>query len=352
MVSSPGLLFDTLDGLGLRKLVVVTDPPSGLRAVIAIHDTTLGPAVGGVRTRAYPDEWAALREASNLARIMTYKCALAGLPCGGGKAVVLDHPGLHRERAFELLGAAVESLGGLFQTAGDLGTREADLRAMERRTRYVSCDTQGIDIEGATARGVILALREAARSTGLGELPTLDVIVQGLGAIGAALVRDLVDAGACVRVCDVDLERVDAVCRAYGVDAIAPEEAVSTACDVLAPCAVGGVIDAGMAARIPVRMICGAANDPLTDDSVAKILAARGVLYVPDFVANAGGVLEGMGRAVMGLDDRSAMIDRIAETTRSVLDLAREQAQPPLYAARAIAQERIDEAMPTWRRRG
>ncbi len=352
MVPSVGLLFDTLDELGLRRLMAVSDPPSGLRALIAIHDTTLGPAAGGVRTRAYPDEWAALRDVTDLARTMTFKCALAGLPCGGGKVVVMDHPGLHREQAFELLGAAIESLGGLFHTAGDLGTTEDDLRAMERRSQYISCDSQGIDLEGATSRGVVLAIREAALFAGLGELAALDVIVQGVGAIGAVLVRDLVDAGARVRVSDLDPARAEAVGTMYGVEVIAPDTAVSTTCDLFAPCAVGGVIDASVAASIPTRVICGAANNPLADDSLADVLAARGVLYVPDFVANAGAVIEGMGRSVMGLDDRSGLIERIADTTRSVLEQAREHDRSPLVEARAIAQERIDEAMPKWRRRG
>ncbi len=348
----PRVLFDTLDEIGLRKLVVVSDRPSGLRALIAIHDTTLGPAAGGVRTRAFPDEWAALREVAALARTMTYKCALAGLPCGGGKAVVMDHPGLDRTHAFEVLGAAVESLGGLLRTAGDFGTTESDLRAMERRTQYVSCDPQGIDLEGATARGVLLAMREAAVSIGFEDLNGLDVIVQGVGAIGSVLVRDLVEHGVRVRVCDVNEERTQAAVDAYGVEIIGLDDLVRTPCDVFAPCALSSVVDAAIAATIPCKVICGAANNPLSEDSVADVLAARGVLYVPDFVANAGGVIEGMGDAVLELDDRTALIERIAETTRAVLEAARERNETPLAVARALAQARIDEVMPKWRRRG
>ena len=345
-------MFDTLDELGLRKLVVVSDPPSGLRALIAIHDTTLGPAAGGVRTHAYVDEWAAMRDVAALARTMTFKCALAGLPCGGGKAVVLDHAGLDRTVAFEVLGAAIESLGGLFRTAGDLGTHESDLRAMERRTQYVSCDPQGIDLEGATARGVLLAMREAALALGLEDHSALDVLVQGVGAIGAAVVRDLVEAGARVRVCDVDAARAQAAADAYGVEIVSVADAFRTPCDVFAPCAVGGVIDLAVAGSLPCKVVCGGANNVLADDAAVDVLAQRGVIYVPDFVANAGGVIEGMGRAVMGLEDRSQLIDRIAETTRAVIELARERNETTLAVARALAQERIDEAMPKWRRRG
>jgi leucine dehydrogenase len=346
------VLFDTLEELGLRKLVVVSDPPSGLRAMIAIHDTTLGPAAGGVRTRAYPDEWSALREVAALARTMTYKCALAGLPCGGGKAVVMDHPDLDRTHAFEVLGEAIESLGGLFRTAGDLGTHESELRAIERRTQYVSCDPQGIDLEGATARGVLLAMREAASFVGIEDLHGLDVIVQGVGSIGSVLVRDLVESGARVRVTDTDPERLRAVAEAYAVETVDAAVALETPCDVFAPCAISSVVDESVAQKIPARILCGAANNPLADDSVADALAARNVLYVPDFVANAGGVIEGMGDALLELEDRSALIERIAETTRKVLEAARDRHDTPLAVAHALARERIDEAMPKWRRRG
>ena len=346
------MLFDTLEELDLRKLVMVSDPPSGLRALIAIHDTTLGPAAGGVRTWAYPDEWAALRDAAALARTMTYKCALAGLPCGGGKAVVLDHPGLERGRAFEILGAAVESLGGLFRTAGDLGTHQPDLRAMERRTRYVSLDAQGLDLEGATARGVLLAIVEAARAIGADDIADLSVIVQGVGAMGAALATALTDAGARVTLTDLDGARAAEVAMALGARVVDPAEATRTPCDVFAPCAVGGLIDAATAADLPCRVVCGAANNPLSDDAVVDVFEARGVLYIPDFVANAGAVIEGMGHSVLELDDRTSLIERIAETTRAVIDAARVRGVTTLEVARALAQERIAEAMPKWRRSG
>jgi leucine dehydrogenase len=345
------VLFESLDSVGLRKLVVVSDPPSGLRALIAIDDTTLGPAAGGVRTRVYQDEWSALREVAGLARTMTLKCALAGLQCGGGKAVVLDHPGLDRPRAFEILGAAVESLGGLFRTAGDLGTHEADLRAMERRTRYVSLDAQGLDLEGSTARGVVLAMGEAASIAGT-DLATLDVLVQGVGAIGAAVAAALVERGAHVAICDVDRARVAAFTEQFDVRVVDPAEATRTPCDVFAPCAVGDVLDAETARSIPCKIVCGAANNPLTDESVADVLAARGVLYVPDFVANAGAVIDGMGRSVMELQDRSHLIERIGDTTRHVFEQARERGVSTLVAARTLAYERIEEAMPKWRRSG
>lgn len=346
------MLFETLDQVDLHRLVVVRDAPSGLRALIAIHDTTLGPAAGGVRTREYADEWEALREAASLARTMTYKCALAGLPCGGGKAVVMDHPGLDRARAFEVLGAAIESLGGLFRTAGDLGTTQADLRAMEHRTRFVHLDEQGLDLEGAAARGVVLALSEAAIALGVPVLAGLSAVVQGAGKIGAAVVRKLVDEGVRVAVADLDETRAAEVSAATGATVLDAVEATRTRCDVFVPCALGGVIDETIARSIPCRIICGAANNPLTDDALAEVLASRGVLYVPDFVANAGAVIEGIGASLMGLDDRSALIERIAETTREVLEEAHTQGATPLAVARGLAELRIAEAMPKWRRTG
>lgn len=346
------MVFETLESLGLRKLIVVSDRPTGLRALIAIDDTTLGPAAGGVRTQVYPDEWTALREAARLARIMTLKCALAGLPCGGGKCVVLDHPGLDRPRAFELLGAAVESLGGLFRTAGDLGTREADLRAMERRTRYVHLDAQGLDLPGATARGVLLAMQVGMQSLGARDLVDVEVLVQGVGVVGTAVARALVEAGARVTVTDRDPARAAEVAESLGTDVVGAAEAMEMACDVFCPCASSGVIDDVVARTLPCRLVCGAANDPLTDDHVAEILRQRNVLYIPDFVASAGAVIEGIGASILGLADRTEWIERIATTTRSVIDGAREQGITTVAMARALAQKRIDEAMPKWRRRG
>jgi leucine dehydrogenase len=344
------VLFETLEEVGLRKLVVVRDVPSGLRALIAIHDTTLGPAAGGVRTCGYPDEWAALRDAAALAETMTYKCALAGLPCGGGKAVVLEDPAMDRERAFEMLGAAVESLGGLFRTAGDLGTHESDLRAMERRTRFVQLDAQGLDLEGATAHGVMLALREGAAAMGADDVHGLAVLVQGVGAIGFAVARALAEAGARLSVSDLDGARAAEVAGVLGARIVDPEDALATPCDVFAPCATSGVLDREAAEKLPCRLVCGGANNPLADDAVAEVLRARGVLYVPDFVANAGAVIEGIGSALMGLSDRTALVDRIAETTRIVLGTAAARGVSPLVVARDLARERIEDAMPKWRR--
>jgi leucine dehydrogenase len=335
------MLFDRLGEVGLERLVVVSDPSSGLRALVAIHDTTLGPAAGGVRTRRYPDEWAALAEVASLARTMTYKCALVGLPCGGGKAVVLDHDGLDRQLAFERLGAAVQELGGLFRTAGDLGTRVEDLRAMARRCHYVHHSADGLDLEGATARGVVLALGEAVRFLGAGGLRDLDIIVQGAGAVGSRVVAALAHAGARVRVADVRPDRAEATARASGATTIDAALAMATPCDVFSPCAAGGVIDRGVAEEIPCRVICGAANNPLCEDVLAQVLAARRVLFVPDFVAGAGAVAEGIGTSILALDDRAPLVDRIAEVTREVLTIAAERSQTPLAAARELAHARL-----------
>jgi leucine dehydrogenase len=346
------VLFDALDQVDLHRLVVVRDAPSGLRALIAIHDTTLGPAAGGVRTRPYPDEWSALREATHLARAMTYKCALAGLPCGGGKIVVMEGRDLARARAFEALGAAVESLGGLVRTAGDMGTHPADLRAMERRTRYVHLDAQGLDLHGATARGVVHAIAAAADALELGALAGLHVVVQGAGVIGTAVARALVQAGARVSLADLLSARAQAVAREVGAEAIDATAAATTPCDVFAPCAAGGVIDTFVADHVPCRIVCGAANNPLEDELALERLEARGVLYVPDFVASAGAVIEGIGASVLGLADRTELIDRIGDTTRRVIVAAREREASTLAVARALAEERIAEAMPKWRRPG
>ncbi len=334
-------------GLDVDRVVRVTDAASGLDAVLVLDDRTLGPAAGGVRTRAYASAAAALADAAALARAMTIKCAVAGLDAGGGKCVVRAHPGLDRAAAFARLGEAIEALGGAFRTAGDLGTTAADLAAMAARCRYVHTDVA--DLAAAVARGLVGCVRACVADRGGGghgggaSLAGLRVAVQGAGAIGAAVARALVAAGADVRIADVDAARAGAVAAATGAAVVAPDAVLAADVDVVAPCAVGGVLDEPAVDALRAWAVCGAANNVVASPAAAARLVARGVRHVPDVVASAGAVIDGIGATVMGLDAaaRGALIDRLGDTARRVLDEARARRAPADVVVAELAWARI-----------
>ncbi len=333
-------MFETLDAAGCPRCLIISHPQSGLRAVIALHDTTLGPAAGGVRTRAYLSIEAAVREAAALAEAMTVKCALGGLAAGGGKAVVLDHPGLKRNEAFEQLGREVEALGGLFRTGADLGTNAQDTAAMARHTRYVHTDERSL--AASVGRGMLACVRACAEVNGRPSVVGLRVAVQGAGVIGAAVSSALSDAGADITISDIDRARADSVAARCGGRVVAPEHLLAADVDVLAPCALGGVLTAQIAAEIRAWAVCGAANNILADREAARVLWERGVLHVPDPIASAGAVVDGIGDTVMGIGDRAAMIDALGETAKQVLSTASSSDALPIDVAAKIARARIE----------
>lgn len=336
-------MFELLDSLGVPRCFFFHDAASGLRAVLVIDDQTLGPAAGGVRTRAYPDLEAAVRDAAALARAMTVKCALGGLAAGGAKAVVLDHPGLDRPAAFEVLGRRVQELGGLFRTAGDLGTTEDDLRAMARATEYVH--TGEADLSRAVARGLLRCVEACLAHRAAGETTVgLRVAVQGCGAIGSAVAEALADAGCSLVVADVAPGRAEAVALATGARVVPAGAVLEEDVDVLCPCAVGGVVDEATASRLRAFALVGAANNVVASEAAHAALHARGVLHVPDVVASAGAVVEGIGRTVMGLPDRAPLVDALGATAERILRLSRDQDRPTLAVARGLAAERLAQA--------
>lgn len=332
-----------LEAAGGARTVVVADRASGLRAFIAIDDTTLGPAVGGVRTMRYATSEDALADALALARAMTLKCSLAGLTAGGGKAVVLAHDGLDRRAAFRRLGEVIEELSGTFRTAGDLGTTAADLEVMASVCRYVHTDERGL--AAAVARGLVACVEACAGVRGV-ELEGLRIVVQGAGSIGAAAARAFAALGLEVLLADVDEARARAVAASIDshVQVIAAEGALLVPADIVAPCAVGGVVTADVARSMRAWAVCGAANNALASPDVAGSLAARGVLHVPDPIASAGAVIDGIGASVMGLSDRGPLIDALGRTAREVLDGAIAAGRTPLEVAEHRARARIAEA--------
>lgn len=332
-----------LESAGAARCLVLTDRESGLRAFLVLDDLTLGPGAGGVRTFRYASSQDALADAAKLARAMTLKCSLAGLDAGGAKAVVIDHAGLDRHRAFSVLGERVEELGGLFQTAGDLGTTAADLKVMATRTRYVN--TEEGDLSGAVALGLLGCMRSCAQVAGRGVgIAGLRVAVQGCGAIGGAVARALAREGAQLVLSDVERSRAEALATELGATVCPPEDILLAEVDVLCPCAVGGVLTAEIADQLRAWAVCGAANNVLAGPIAGQVLRRRGVLFVPDIIASAGAVVEGIGQSVMKLPERKPLILRLGGVAREVLEEARATGRSEVEVAEARAWRRIQQA--------
>jgi leucine dehydrogenase len=272
---------------------------------------------------------------------MTYKCALAGLPAGGGKGVVRLTADLDRERGFERLGAFVESLAGEFLTAGDLGTTLADLHAMARRTSHVYTDEAGLS--EAVGLGCVRAMQAcvAIRDPGSEGLGGMRVAVQGCGTVGAAVARAARLAGAEVLLADVRAEVAEELAAELGGEAVAAAAILEVEADIIAPCAVGGVLTAETAGRLRAGAVCGAANNILSAAEVEDVLIERDVLWVPDPLSSAGAVILGVGRWVLGLDDCTGLIDRVFDTTHRVVTEARRQGRRAGDIAREMAESRV-----------
>jgi len=338
-------MFDTIAALGHEQVVLCSDPGAAYRAIIALHSTRLGPAVGGTRLLAYASDELALLDALRLSRGMTYKSALAGLPFGGGKAVILRPAGaFDRAALLRAHGRAVESLGGRFVTGEDVGISAADLEHVRLETRHVAGLLGGAgDPAPFTARGVLRALEAAAAwRWGSADLRGRRVALQGCGAVGAQLAGALDRLGARLIVADPDATRLAAVTAQTGAEAVAPDEIRLVAADVFAPCALGAVLDDASIAGLRVELVVGAANNQLAEPRHAAELERRGILYVPDYVANAGGILSG-AMDLLGLtrDEVERRINAIGDTVRHVLERARADGVTPAAAADRLAEERL-----------
>jgi glutamate dehydrogenase/leucine dehydrogenase len=330
-----------------EQVTTFADPAVGLRAIVAIHSTALGPALGGVRFWRYPNERDALTDVLRLSQAMTMKAAVAGLQQGGGKTVVLwDDP--HHARAPEFLrslGRWIDSLGGRYLAAEDVGASQADMDGIACETAWVT----GVDParggsgdpSPVTAFGVLHGMRAACDvAFGSSDLRGRRVVVQGAGHVGAHLARLLVDEGASVEIADIDRVCAERV----GVPVVAPYGALARECDVLAPCALGGVLTRASVAMIQCAVVCGAANNQLADDDAADALAERGIAYAPDYVVNAGGIIniahewhaEGYS-----IDRALAQTTGIEKTTRRVFELAAEERVTTARAADELARRRL-----------
>ncbi|MFJ3895938.1 Leu/Phe/Val dehydrogenase [Streptomyces sp. NPDC090083] len=347
-------LFHSDQG-GHEQVVLCQDRASGLKAVIALHNTALGPALGGTRFYPYASEEEAVADALNLARGMSYKNAMAGLDHGGGKAVIIGDP--ERDKTEELLlayGRFVASLGGRYVTACDVGTYVADMDVVARECRWTtgrSPENGGAgDSSVLTAFGVFQGMRASARHLwGDASLHGRKVGVAGVGKVGHHLVQHLRDEGAEVVITDVREESVRRILDKHptGVTAVADTEALIRVegLDVYAPCALGGALNDDTVPVLTAKVVCGAANNQLAHPGVEKDLADRGILYAPDYVVNAGGVIQ-VADELHGFDfDRcKAKAAKIFDTTLAIFARAKEDGIPPAAAADRIAEQRMHEA--------
>ena len=323
-----------------EQTITCRDDRVGLRAVIAIDDTTLGPGFGGVRLRTYPSTEAAAREAQRLAAAMTLKHALAELPYGGAKSVVMldgpaPAPGSPQRRAlFARFGEMIARTAGYYVPGVDMGTLLEDMQTIrDDGGARAFCDE--VSPSPFTARGVYQAMRAAAvHHHGEGGLDGLHVVVQGVGSVGAEVARLAHTDGARLTVADVDTARAQELARELGGDTVAADEAAFHEADVFSPCAIARVVTHDNIARIPARIIAGAANDTLDDPGCAEALREAGITFVPDFVANAGGVIQVHGGVVGWSDEETlAAVDRIGGRVTGLLESAQEHGITPLAAA-------------------
>ncbi|XXY52803.1 Glu/Leu/Phe/Val dehydrogenase dimerization domain-containing protein [Sorangium sp. So ce269] len=339
-------VFDTLAAMGHEQVLFCADEPAGYRAIIAIHSTALGPALGGTRLLRYASDEEALVDALRLSRGMTYKNALAGMDVGGGKAVILRNGAepLDRERLFRAHGRFIERLGGRFITGEDVGTTPADMELIRRETHHVKgLAGEGGDPSPWTARGVLRAIQAAARHRwGSDDLAGRTVALQGCGSVGSRLAAELHRTGARLIVADVEAERARRVAAELGASVAPPDEIASVQADIFAPCALGGIFDDRAVQALRAEIVAGAANNQLLEPRHGDALAARGVLYVPDVVANAGGVLSG-GADLFGWSraEVERRVHAIYDTVLLVLEMAKVDGAPPHLAAERLAEQRL-----------
>jgi leucine dehydrogenase len=343
-------VFDLL-GDEFEQVVWCHDADVGLHAIVAVHSTVLGPAMGGTRFRPYASETEALVDVLRLARGMTYKQSVAGIDYGGGKAVIVGDP--RQVRTDELMrtyAGMLHRLGGTYLTAEDMGTTQADMDLIREVTPYVTGTSPHLGGSGdpspATAWGVLHAMFAASRRVwGSRDLAGRHVVVSGTGKVGSALVRHLVEHDAKVTVADVRAEAVAALEAELGVAVVDPAVAHEVACDIFSPCALGAVLSEHSIPELRCAVVCGAANNQLATAEDDDRIAARDILYVPDFVANAGGVIN-ISEEVGGYDLERAFahVARIEDTTGHVLDRATRDGITTAQAAHRVAEARIEAA--------
>jgi leucine dehydrogenase len=343
-------LFAEMHEMGHEQVVFCRNETAGLNAVIAIHDTTLGPALGGCRVYDYPTDEDALRDALRLSRAMTYKAAVAGVDFGGGKAVIVgDAPSIKGELLFRAFGRHVETLGGRYITAEDMNTNVEDMNYIRRETKWVTGSSVAVGGSGdpspVTASGIYHGIRACLEvAYGSPEVRGRMIAVQGLGNVGWHLAKHLHEAGASLIFSDINSGRVRRAIDAFGGTAAEGDDFFRAQCDVLAPCAVGGIVNPNTIPLIRAPIIAGGANNVLEhEERDGEALVKRGITYAPDYVINAGGLISVAGE-LKGVPREKVLASaaNIFETVKRVLNKAVAESVTPVTASNRLAIERIE----------
>lgn len=333
-----------------ENLFFCQDRALDFKSIIAIHDTTLGPATGGCRMWQYDSEMDAIEDALRLARGMTYKYAAAGVNLGGGKAVIVGDPKRKdREPIFRALGKFINRLGGKYITGEDVGTTLKDMEYIRMETEHVVTLPTYLggagDIAPMTAFGVIRAMQACCKRVyGSDSIEGKTVIVQGLGAVGHNVVGQLHELGVRMVVTDIDRDKVDAMVERYGVDEVEPKAIYDVDCDVFCPCALGGIINDDSLNRLKCKIICGSANNQLKEERHGDLLEKKGIVYAPDYIANAGGTIYDTDRLGVGgvsHERGREKVSRIYDNMKRVFEIADGDKIPTYLAADRMAEERI-----------
>ena len=337
-------MFALMQSTRTQSLHLCIDSATGLKAVIAIHNERLGPAMGGCRYLAYPDDDTAMVDAIRLAQGMTYKAALAGLPLGGGKAVIIRNPHVENRAAlFEAFGRFVDSLEGRYITAIDSGTSTLDMDCIAQSTQHVTSTTAAGDPSPHSAMGVFAGIRATAMARlGTDNLEGLRVAVQGLGNVGFALAEQLHAAGAVLLVSDHDPGRVQLAMEQLNAHPVASEALVSTPCDIFAPCGLGAVLNSQSVMQLRCAAVAGSANNQLTHLPVADQLESRGILYAPDYIINSGGLIYvALTHQGHDLGTITAHLARIPTRLTEVFAHAQAEKSSPARVAQSLAEKLV-----------
>lgn len=345
-------IFSKLESKEHEQIVICSEPSVGLKAIIAIHDTTLGPALGGVRMWNYKNENEALRDVLRLSRGMTYKAAISGLNLGGGKAVIIGDPKTDKSEAlFRAFGRFVQGLSGRYITAEDVGIDVQNMEWVRTETKYVTGIPKALGGSGdpspVTAFGVYNGMKACAKKAyGSDSLEGKKISMQGAGHVSSHLADFLAKEGAKLYICDIDDEKVNEVAKRTGAEVVDPDDIYGLDVDIFSPCALGGIINDDTIAQLKCDIVAGAANNVLDDETVhgAKLMD-RGILYAPDYVINAGGLINVASELEGYNSDRAhSQAERIYDTILDILNYSEENNTPTYEASNALVEKRIEEA--------
>ncbi len=342
-------IFDRLAAQDFERVLFCNDNRSGLRAIIAIHDTTLGPALGGVRMRPFATEEEALEDVLRLARGMTYKAAISGCDLGGGKSVIIGDPRTQKTKPLlEALGRFIDGLGGSYIAGQDIGTGSRDMAVIRGVTSHVSCVHEDAGGRGdpsfATAYGVTAGIRAVLEAaTGSDALTGRHVAIQGVGHVGYFVAKYCHEGGAKLTVTDIAREPLEKVAAEFGAEVVEPELIYGVECDVFSPCSVGGILNDDTVPELRCRGIAGSANNVLAEPRHGGALMDRGIVYGPDYLVNSGGLIRCQEVLRGNADDEQVLrtVSRIYDQTLEVINAAKERGISTAEAADRLAEERI-----------